>query len=376
MLPLHHRPEWGVKVAEAAGPCKREDGAGPATGLDMPPCRRYRETLAHPQPMSDAIVHALNFVRWVATAVILLTIFGWLLRFFPDLQAILPVDMVLALEGALNHTVRSILPTEIGGFDFSRVLTVAAAIFISDVARGQAAKIRFANQKREMMHDIHSIPHAAVSAAQRAQLAQLERRIEDPQAAKGRSRQELLKEFAQLKKELEKSGRRLAFLAVDVADSLGMKAGEDPAIVEHDFLEYREFVEDKFRRHGLVRATWTPDGTMACFNSVADAFRAARDILIGLERFNSHVKGLKRDFRVRCGINAGHVFYDEAVPLEQFSDRVIDTAGHLQKYAEPGTLWIAASLLEELDEKPQFRPVEQVVDGVDVAQWTAPPGTA
>jgi class 3 adenylate cyclase len=320
--------------------------------------------------MNDTIVQALNFVRWVATAVIILTVFSWLLRFFPDLQAILPVDVVLSLEGAVNGVVRSLIPTEFGGIDFSRVLTVAAAIFISDVARSQAARIRFSSQKREMMQDIHRIPSTAVSAAQQKLIASLERKMEDPQAAKGKSRQDLLKEFAQLKKELEKSGRNLAFLALDVADSIGMKAGEDPAIVEHDFLEYREFVEEKFRRHNLIRATWTPDGSMACFPSVGDAFRAARDILLGLENFNRNVKGIARDFRVRCGLNAGRVFYDDAMPLEQFSDRVIDTAGHLQKYAAPGTLWIAASLTESLDEKSQFSPVDQLVDGIDVAQWT------
>jgi class 3 adenylate cyclase len=322
--------------------------------------------------MSDLLVPALNFVRWVATAVIILTIFSWLLGFFPDLQQLLPVDLIISLEGAVNGVVRSLVPTRFGGIDFSRVMTVAAAIFISDVARSQAARIRFANQKREFMADIHRIPRAAVSAAQQNRIAQLERKMEDPEAAKGKSRQDLLKEFAQLKKELEKSGRNLAFLAVDVADSIGLKAGEDPSIVEHDFLAYREFVEGKFRRNSLIRATWTPDGTMACFPGVAEAFGAARDILHGLGHFNRSVKCVKRDFRVRCGLNAGHVFYDDTMPLEQFSDRVIDTAGHMQKYAAPGTLWISASLIEPLAEKAEFTKVDQLVDGVEVAQWTPP----
>jgi hypothetical protein len=50
------------------------------------------------------------------------------------------------------------------------------------------------------------------------------------------------------------------------------------------------------------------------------------------------VKLIKTDFSVRCGVNAGFVYFDETTPLE--ADRVIDVAGHMQKYADPSrTPW-------------------------------------
>ena len=46
----------------------------------------------------------------------------------------------------------------------------------------------------------------------------------------------------------------------------------------------------------------------------------------------------------RCGVNAGYVHFDEATPMEAMSDRVIDIAGHMQKYAEPNTVAVARKL--------------------------------
>ncbi len=126
--------------------------------------------------------------------------------------------------------------------------------------------------------------------------------------APGESRQDLLKDFAQLKKELGKIGRHLALLAIDVADSTGMKSGEDPTLVEHDFLAHQDLV-------------------------------------------------------------------DESIPLEKSSDRVIDAAGHLQKYATPNTIWISEEALEVVANRRGFGPAPRTVDGLDVCEWSKPPAS-
>src|SRR4030095_3512961 len=93
---------------------------------------------------------------------------------------------------------------------------------------------------------------------------------------------------------------------------------------------------------------WTPDGVMACFAHVEDACQSGKDVIKSLKVFNSEVKLSKADFSVRCGVNAGLVYFDDSTPLERISDRVIDVAGHMQKNAEPNTVLVARKILEPL----------------------------
>ncbi len=321
------------------------------------------------------LVFLLTAVRWACTAVILLTVVGWVMRFVPHLRSFLNADIVVYYDSVVNQLVRSLIPTDFGGYDFSRVITLAAAIFISDRARVAIAVMRYSGQNESMRHDLHTIQQSVKSPEEKKKIALLENKLDLAQGSGGKTRQDLLKDFAQLKKELEKIGRHLAFLAIDVADSTGMKAGEDPALVEHDFLAYQDFVEIRLREHGMVRASWTPDGVMVCFNSSEDAVRAAQDILRGLDHFNQEVKGISKDFAIRCGINAGRVYYDESLPLEKFSDRVIDAAGHLQKYATPNTIWMSQEALEVVANRRGFVPASRSVDGLDVCEWSKPPSS-
>jgi len=164
-------------------------------------------------------------------------------------------------------------------------------------------------------------------------------------------------------------GRDLAFLAIDIVDSTGMKQGEEKAIIEHDFKEYKRFVERAFTTYGCLKSAWTPDGVMCCFVSVDAATKAAREVINGLEEFNKSVKIMKRDFTVRCGVNSGFVYFDESMPLEEISDRVIDIAGHMQKNAKPNSVCVAKPAIEPLHDRIGFEPAGRVVDGYEVYEW-------
>jgi class 3 adenylate cyclase len=184
-----------------------------------------------------------------------------------------------------------------------------------------------------------------------------------------KDREELLRLFAETKRKLDAMGRDLAFLAIDVVDSTGIKEGEDRAVIEYDFKSYKNFVEGKLRLNGVIKSTWTPDGVMSCFKTVDDAVKAARDVIHGLEDFNKHVKTIRQDFRVRCGINAGYVYFDESLQLEEMSDRVIDVAGHMQKQAKYNSICIAKPAIEPLQDRSGFIPISKMVDGYDVYVW-------
>jgi DNA segregation ATPase FtsK/SpoIIIE-like protein len=190
--------------------------------------------------------------------------------------------------------------------------------------------------------------------------------------ATANKREELMELLAQTKKSLDEQKRELAFLAMDVVNSTGMKQGEDPAIAARDFKQYKKHVMAALQKHNYLKLAWTPDGQMICFDTIEDAVRAGQSVLNGLEDFNKNVKAMKMDFRIRAGINAGRVLYDEDVPMEEMSDRVIDITGHMQKYAAADTIFINAAAIGDKSKEFGFSPVEKVVDDCKVLCWKSP----
>ncbi|PCI38324.1 MAG: hypothetical protein COB53_04970 [Elusimicrobia bacterium] len=184
-------------------------------------------------------------------------------------------------------------------------------------------------------------------------------------------REELMELLAQTKKSLDEQKRFCAFLAMDVVNSTGMKQGEDPAIAARDFKQYKKHVMTALQEHKFLKLAWTPDGQMICFDSVEDAIRAGQAVLSGLDSFNKDIKAMKMDFRIRAGINAGRVLYDDETPMEEMSDRVIDIAGHMQKYAPADSIFISSEAVGDKGPAFNFSPDEKVVDGSKVLVWRA-----
>jgi class 3 adenylate cyclase len=187
-----------------------------------------------------------------------------------------------------------------------------------------------------------------------------------PDASK---RDKVLELYAQTKKILDEQKRNVAFLSVDVVNSTGMKHSEDHALAELDFRHYRKFVEQIIADNKALKAAWTPDGVMICFSTLDEAVHAGQSLINGLVKFNKEVKTMKMDFAVRCGVNSGDVLYDESVKMEEMSDECIDLAGHMQKYATIGTLYVAESLMPKIKDQSGFASANRKVDGVPVFEW-------
>ena len=201
--------------------------------------------------------------------------------------------------------------------------------------------------------------------------AALEEKLEEIHSASNKKNsKKLYKEFTQLKKRLESMARYLAFLSLDVVDSTGMKNQEDKSLIQLDFIRFKRMVQKNLDANYCVKFAWTPDGVMACFNSVDNAVKAAQSSLIQLTNFNEHIKGISRDFEIRCGIHAGTIYFDEKLPLEEMTDQVIDIAGHMQKHAQPGTIAISKPSIKPLDSAGGFTKIEKKVDEFEVYQWT------
>jgi class 3 adenylate cyclase len=275
----------------------------------------------------------------------------------------------LDAEQALSGNVRRLVPTEYGGKDLTRYIVIVAALLAGgilsragDRMQGQAQFHNYRNNFEEWKAQANISDNAII-------LSPLNRTLDELKNAKRKDRERLLSEYARAKKQLDAMGRDLAFLAIDVVDSTGMKQGEEQAIIEHDFREYKRFVGRIFTSNGCLKSAWTPDGVMSCFTTVDAAVRAAREIITGLERFNREVKSLRRDFVIRCGVNSGFVYYDDSIPLEEISDRVIDVAGHMQKHARPNSVCVAKPTIEPLNDRVGFEPSGRMVDGYEVYEW-------
>ena len=247
-------------------------------------------------------------------------------------------------------------------------LKVREAGRIAEAARlEQAAFDEHAQMLREA--EAKRLTEEAVKAHAAPQVPQVSPALQSGGTTGGKTRDELLELMAQAKKQLELQKKALSFLAIDVVNSTGMKIGEDPSIATRDFKHYRKLFEKAIADNNGLKAAWTPDGVMICFPTAETAVSAAKQVINDLKHFNSHIKAMRHDFKVRCGINTGTVLFDDTVPMEEMADRSIDIAGHMQKYAEADTIFIGKHVIEEMRTSGDFQPVEKQVDGCDVYAW-------
>lgn len=279
------------------------------------------------------------------------------------------IRVAMGIEKAISSFVHGIIPTVVTGHDLTRWIVVISALLLWGLF--SSLKERYRNtiynvKVRREYEDWKSQMHLSEDAKI---LSPLKEKLKNLQGASNTDREELLKLFAETKRKLDSMGRDLAFLSIDVVDSTGLKEGEEKAAIEYDFKEYKNFVESKLKANGALKSTWTPDGVMSCFPAVDAAVAAAQEVVGGLDAFNKHVKTIRKDFRVRCGINAGYVYFDDSIPMEEMSDRVIDIAGHMQKHAPPNTVCIAKPAIEPMKERSGFVPVSKVVDGYEMYVW-------
>jgi class 3 adenylate cyclase len=316
--------------------------------------------------ISSRIVRAFSVLL---VLVMLIFVAPLIFQFFEDASSYKFIRWVNETDKSLLVIVKENIPTKIAGKDMSRWIAIVGLFIISGSLTRMSEKLKDKSEYFKYKDNVDSWKKQMHLSDNAIVLTPLNEKLEQFKNAKKKDRDQLLKEFIETKKKLDEMGRDLAFLAIDVVDSTGMKDGEEKAIIEHDFKEYKRFVERSLTSFGSLKSTWTPDGVMSCFSTVDAAVRAAREIITGLDAFNKNVKGMKRDFMVRCGVNSGFVYFDESVPLEEISDRVIDIAGHMQKQATANTVCIAKPTIEPLNERNGFEPSGRVVDGYEVYEW-------
>ena len=321
--------------------------------------------------MKKAPVYYL--ASWISQFASIFCLFVAFLCFLPYISKYLMVgDFApyvkhgLHLEASLRAFVKSIIPTVMGGHDLSRFIVLAVSLCLTGIFSDVHQRYRYLISYESLKEDVN-IQKALTKKSEKAELFE-QKMVEMQATTSRRNRESLLKELMVIKKELDSFGRDLAFLSVDVVNSTKMKDNEDKMMVEYDFDQYRQFAQSKLLQHGCVKFSWTGDGLMSCFNTVDAAVSAGKDIISGLASLNA-TKNIKTDFAVRCGVNSGYIYFDDSKPLDQITDRAIDIAGHMQKYAETNTICIAKGIVEPVQNSVGFAPANRLVDGYETYEW-------
>jgi len=154
--------------------------------------------------------------------------------------------------------------------------------------------------------------------------------------------------------------REKTFLAIDVDNPEELKKDSDKDDVHFTIEAYRALVKkiiDSFA--GQIHET-SGDGIMSVFDSADEACSAAIAIANQMPDFNIRQNQIlssdrhKKSMILRVGINTGQVIFDEKRGIGELFDRIIDTAGHLQKYGKPGEVMITENTYNALPNKKLF----------------------
>jgi len=154
-----------------------------------------------------------------------------------------------------------------------------------------------------------------------------------------------------------------SFLDVDVVESRLMKGGSERA--EHiivSFERFRAYVSRICEEWDGQVLNSNGDELMCFFESPAQALLAGSAILERLNAFNRDQNLLGKDFRFRIGVHTGVSLVDLTSGVA-YSD-VLDTAGHIQKQAEPNGMLISEQTLESVSKGLPVTLVGDLHEGV------------
>jgi predicted ATPase/class 3 adenylate cyclase len=145
----------------------------------------------------------------------------------------------------------------------------------------------------------------------------------------------------------ERVDRRLAaILCADVAGYSRLMGADEEGTLAALKAHRREFIDPLIAQHQGRIVKTTGDGILIEFASVVDAVRCAVVLQQGMEDRNAN-SPTNSQIRFRVGINLGDIIVDQG---DIFGDGV-NVAARLQALAEPGEIYVSASVREQIGEK-------------------------
>jgi pSer/pThr/pTyr-binding forkhead associated (FHA) protein len=161
-----------------------------------------------------------------------------------------------------------------------------------------------------------------------------------------------------LDREIEKFNVMGSFLDVDVVASRALKGdGEKAEHIIVSFERFRAYVSGICEEWDGQVLNSNGDELMCFFEEASAAILAGSTILERLADFNRDQNLLGKEFRFRLGAHTGVSLVDLDAGIAY--SQVLDTAGHIQKVAEPNTLVMSQGTLDSL---PKPIPTSVVVE--------------
>ena len=276
-----------------------------------------------------------------------------------------------SLTAGLDNNIKKVISTtHVGEKEITPFIRVLLLLIVASWLKTLSWKMSYYSRYIHYKIMLKKIKNQYINSGKGEDISHLESKLEELKNSKSQKDSiNLFEKFIQLKEKIDKLSRHMTFLSVDVVDSTGMKVNEDKLVVQYDFLKYKKMLQSIFDEHKCIKSAWTPDGVMVAFESPHAAISAAKKLFMKLDDFNKNEKRMKRDFILRCGINAGIVYYDSTLPLEEMTDQVIDIAGHMQKHADPDTIAIPKPSAEPLAKQENLHPTDKIIDELEVYEW-------
>ncbi len=282
-------------------------------------------------------------------------------------------DIEQSVRLPLKKAIGKVIPTRVAGLDLSRLYLIILVLILAGFLNSLIFRLsNFALYLREK-RKLQDLQPGDANAPQSQPMTELSQKIDQLKHAKPKTRKELIEDIFSLKNQLNEMEKTMAFLSIDVVGSTAMKEKEDKLAIQHDFDRYNELVTQILDENHCIKFASTPDGIMAAFVKLKYAINSAQKLLAELKVFNDTEKKVAGAFSIRIGINSGKVLFDESEPLEKLSDRAVDIAGHLQKYAEHDAIYLSKTSYDALEElKEGFVALDKEIDGEKIYQWTLP----
>ena len=323
--------------------------------------------------MHKFLLLVLRLLSFAVTLTMALAAAGILLPLFDDLGKSGGLVHVLTLSRKMEGLVESVMPTVVKGYSLTFWLIIGTGyllkLILNHAARNQMVKIYAVNHLTISRRPLDSRP--GKKGPKKSGFAMKILRSLRNSFLYRKSRLERLHgKIIRLKAELDHFGRDLVFLSMDVVDSAKMKEKKDQSSIAVYFKKYKEFIQQILREHEMLKASWTPDGVMVCFNSFNDAFSAAKKIILNLRDFNREQNRFGHEFRVRCGINGGFVLFDETLAMEEIASQAIDIAAHVQQKAPANTLYVTRHTIEPKSLITHLLPAAERIAGCEVCMWS------
>ncbi len=197
--------------------------------------------------------------------------------------------------------------------------------------------------------------------ALRVELATAERRF-DPDSAITSDLSQRMQHKIELEREIEQYQVLGSFLDVDVVESRAMKGdGERAEHIIVSFERFRAYVSGICEEWRGQVLNSNGDELMCFFEEAAAALLAGSAILERLTEFNRDENLLGKPFRFRIGAHTGVSLVDLDAGIAY--SEVLDTAGHIQKQAEPNSVLVSEQTLASVPTGLPVTPVGELTGG-------------